>query len=302
MSAAACIAFAFFALFISQAFGHGRSEEMIRMLNAPPPDWLSIGAAIKVEPDVTAAKGGTDFRPRSGGATNSRNRVQIPSREIEIRLDYEIDWAGNNEAGIGASLSPDGTKLIVNSGLRPHLYEITPSGEHLEVPIQLPHVTYDKGLKGFITGWFWADDQTLIGEAEINTERGEFIENRIYVFFIKESVLSRLDLSGLGLPTTEGLRVTKIAADLTGLRLSLGDTEFAVKADLKSAPQPVEQRLHGNQGSVPAPENHSEPKKVPSTSPEPTTSEEQASSTPWSIVVVLIVAATGLLWLLKRRA
>ena len=35
----------------------------------------------------------------------------------------------------------------------------------------------------------------------------------------------------------------------------------------------------------------------------PTPNEESASSTPWSIIVVLIVAATGLLWLLlKRRA
>lgn len=33
----------------------------------------------------------------------------------------------------------------------------------------------------------------------------------------------------------------------------------------------------------------------------PTPSEEQTSSTPWSIIVVLIVAATGLLWLLVKK-
>jgi len=43
-------------------------------------------------------------------------------------------------------------------------------------------------------------------------------------------------------------------------------------------------------------------KKAPKTKSEPTPSEEPISSTPWSIIVVLIVAATGLLWLvLKKR-
>lgn len=46
----------------------------------------------------------------------------------------------------------------------------------------------------------------------------------------------------------------------------------------------------------------SAPKKAPETKPDATpTSEEPASSTPWSIIVVLIVAATGLLWLLFKR-
>lgn len=45
------------------------------------------------------------------------------------------------------------------------------------------------------------------------------------------------------------------------------------------------------------------PKKAPSTAPASSTpSEEPTSSTPWSIIVVLIVAASGLLWLfLKNR-
>jgi hypothetical protein len=44
------------------------------------------------------------------------------------------------------------------------------------------------------------------------------------------------------------------------------------------------------------------PKKAPSTEPPPSTpSEEPTSSTPWSVIVVLIVAATGLLWLLVKN-
>lgn len=42
-------------------------------------------------------------------------------------------------------------------------------------------------------------------------------------------------------------------------------------------------------------------KKAPKTKSEPTRSEEPTSSTPWSIIVVFIVAATGLLWLLLKR-
>lgn len=44
------------------------------------------------------------------------------------------------------------------------------------------------------------------------------------------------------------------------------------------------------------------PKKAPSTSPAPSTpSDEPASSTPWSVIIVLIMAATGLLWLLVKK-
>jgi hypothetical protein len=41
--------------------------------------------------------------------------------------------------------------------------------------------------------------------------------------------------------------------------------------------------------------------KAPQSKPTPTPSEEATSSTPWSIIVVLIVAAAGLLWLLLKR-
>ena len=43
------------------------------------------------------------------------------------------------------------------------------------------------------------------------------------------------------------------------------------------------------------------PKAIEAKPTATTPSEEHASSTPWSIIVVLIVAATGLLWLLLKR-
>jgi hypothetical protein len=43
------------------------------------------------------------------------------------------------------------------------------------------------------------------------------------------------------------------------------------------------------------------PKKSPEAKPAPTSSEQSTSKTPWSIIVVLIVAAIGLLWLLVKK-
>ena len=286
---------------VPMALGHAWSEQMKQELNAPPPDWLSIGAPIKVEPDGTTTKGEPKFRPRSGGVTNSRNRVQIPARGIEIRLDYEIDWSGDNDAGVGASLNPDGTKLIINSGMRSRVLEILPDGSHRAIELRLPHVTYDGGSKGFITGWSWADNQTLIGNAEIDTEQGEFIERRIYVFHVKESALSRLDLSALNLPTTEGLRVSKVGHELDRLSISVGNSEFTVKADLKSPPK-IEKKEADSPTAAPHVEPTQQASKAPGAKPTvPAPSEEHASSTPWGIIVLLTMAAGGLLWLLLKR-
>jgi hypothetical protein len=224
--------------FVLNAFGHGRSEEMSQMLNAPVPDWLSVCEPLKVM-SVSEHSFPTNllFRPRTGGAANSRNRVQIPDRGIEFQVDYQIDWTGNNSEGLGVSLSPDGSKLIVNSGTNPHLYEITTGGEHKEVPVRLPKVTYDPGQKGFITGWSWISDDILVGTAEITDERGhELLESRLYLYHLKKQLLTRLDMSELKLP--EGAEVMEIispSSDLEYLRIRLGENILTVKADIKSA-------------------------------------------------------------------
>jgi hypothetical protein len=289
------IAFALFALIVPHLFGHGWSDEMRHELNTPAPDWLVVGTSIKVHSAKQATPDESVYRPISGDSQSTRDRVTIPSRGIEIKVDFPIDWYR------GSSLSPDGIKLVINSGMKSSVLEIRPDGSYRDVKLRLPHVTYDAGFKGFITGWSWIDNNTLIGEAGIDTEEGEFIESRFYIFYVKEGVLSRLDLSGLGLPTTEGLTVTKVAADLTGFKLSLGDASFAVKADLKSVPQPAENQTDRNRGTVSVQENRAALKKSPELKPASPPSEEPISSTPWSVIAVLIVAASGLLWLLLKQ-
>ena len=288
-----------------EALAHGRSAEMIRMLNAPVPDWMSLAEPVKVEPiDEQSLPAAQSFRPRSGGATNSRDRVQIPKLGIEFQVNYSIDWTGNNAAGLGVSLSPDGIKLIVNSGATPHLYEIAPNGEHRELGIRLPNVTFDDGPKGFIYRWSWASNEVLIGLGEITDERGhELLEVRFYLFYLKEQALARLDLSALKLSEDlAGLEIAGIGRDFEHLRIRLGDREFAAKADLKSPP-----RLFRKPDSAPKLNTQSigqppAPKKAQESQPTKSTSgEEPSSSTPWSAIVVLIGAAIGLLWLLLKR-
>jgi hypothetical protein len=266
-------------------------------LNTTAPDWLVVGTSIKVGGAKQATTDESAYRPISGNSESTRDRVTILERGIEIKVDYPISWYK------GSSLSPDGTKLIINSGAESNVYEILSSGQHRQIELKLPRVTYDAGPKGFITGWSWADNNTLIGEAEIDNEKGEFLEKRIYIFHAKQSTLSRLDVSDLDLPTTEGLTVTNVAADLSGLKLSIGNSTFAVSVDLNSVPQPVELQKDRTQNSVSVPESHPAPKQAAETGPKPPQSNEPASSTPWSIIVMLILVAIGLLCLvLKRRS
>ncbi len=277
---------------------------MIRELNAPVPDWMSLAEPIKADPaEAQSLPSSLSFRPRSGGATNSRNRVQIPERGIEFQVDYPIDYTGDNAAGRGVSLSPDGKRLIVNSGTTSYLYEISPNGEHSEVPIKLPHITYDDGPKGFITKWSWAGDNLLVGRAEITDDAGhEILEGRLYVFYLKERALARLDLSSLDLPDKAGIEVVGIADDLGHLRIRSGGRDWAVKADLKSPPRLV---AKADQGPTPETSSITQPReatRAPGTSPSLSTPGERPSpSTRWLVWALAILAVIGLLWLLLKK-
>jgi hypothetical protein len=234
------LAFTFLSLCLGLCFetlAYGRSEEMLRELNAPVPKWLSLAESIKAEPiEEQSLPTALSFRPRSGGATNTRNKVQIPARGLEFSFDYSITWRGGSDEGHGVSLSPDEKMLLVNSGTTPHLYEITSDGKHQEIPIRLPNVTYDDRLKGFITGWSWVSNEALLGIAEITDERGhELIENRLYLFHLKEQALARLDLSALKLTDDDAnIEIVSIGEDLEHLRILAGDRELTLKANLKS--------------------------------------------------------------------
>ena len=284
---------------------HASSEKMTAELNAKKPDWLTVGVPIKAESVMSRPDDQIVFHSRSGGATNSRNRVQIPSRGIQFELDYEIDWSGNNEAGTGVSLSPDGRKLIINAGPASHLFEIEDNGSYREVPLQLPNVTYDEGIKGYLRGWSWVDDKTLVAQSEIMDESAhDIIESRIYVFYTKEKTLTRLDISALKINKSEGIEVVGFANDLNHIKLYIGGKLVVAKADLKSPPEIDVIKTDPEKALDP----FVDVKRVQPTPPEPkstpttTTSKAPASSRPWSIIAVLIVVASCLLWLrLKRR-
>lgn len=261
-------------------FAHGRSQEMVEMLNAPVPEWMSLADPIKVVPvEDESLPAATSFRLRSGGATNSRNRVQIPDRGIEFQVDYSIDWTGNNEEGLGVSLNTDGTMLMVNSGTTPHLYEITSDGKHREIPIRLPDVTYDDGLKGFITSWSWVGNEAVLGIAEITDERGhELIETRLYLFHLKEQALARLDLSALKLTEEDAnIEIVSIGEDLEHLRILAGDRELTLKANLKS------------------------PTKLASRDPETNQADTLNPSMVWLVIAVILVVTLAFGFIVIKR-
>jgi hypothetical protein len=65
--------------------------------------------------------------------------------------------------------------------------------------------------------------------------------------------------------------------------------------------QDASSRLRGlDAGKEPSSSQGMDPSKKPNTNPTSAPSEEPTSSTPWSTIVVLIVAAIGLLWLLLK--
>lgn len=104
----------------------------------------------------------------------------------------------------------------------------------------------------------------------------------------------------------EGLAVGRIkstnAVRPEAFGLPLGGTQPKVVSGESSAQSATNNRIQGKQVSKPPPVPVVQPPTPkPSEAKPVAASEEPASSTPWSIIVVLIVAALGLLWLLLKR-
>jgi len=75
--------------------------------------------------------------------------------------------------------------------------------------------------------------------------------------------------------------------------------QVAALSDAATGPQQSESSAPPNVNPPPSVQSPAA-KQAPETKPAPIPSEEPTSSTPWSIIVVLIMAATGLLWLLVK--
>jgi len=79
-----------------------------------------------------------------------------------------------------------------------------------------------------------------------------------------------------------------------------GSASSSPNGDATEPPVPQASRIQANPPTLSV--QSSSPKKAPEVKPTTSTpSEEPTSSTPWSVVAVLIVAATGLLWLLVKK-
>jgi hypothetical protein len=88
-----------------------------------------------------------------------------------------------------------------------------------------------------------------------------------------------------------------VASDLNHLKIIVGDSEFTVKADLKTPPE-IEKHQADVPKTTPPP---AAPKRSAPNATIPTLGEESTLPLPWSIIAVSIAAALALLWLLFKR-
>jgi hypothetical protein len=223
----------------TEIYAHGRSPAMTAELNAPVPGWMSLAEPIIAAPAPAQSNADTQiFRPRSGGATNSQNRVQVPAYGIDFAVPGGVDWRGTNKEGYGVSLNSSGTNLLINTGHKVLLYEVSSTGEFREKPIRLPYITYDAGLKGFIGRWAWAGDNVMVGHGEVADESGHtVVESRLYVWHVKEQALARLDFSALNLPIATDVDLIGVGQDLQHLRIRAEGEILLVRADLTAPPK-----------------------------------------------------------------
>jgi len=149
-----------------------------------------------------------------------------------------------------------------------------------------------------------------LGDAELSTQR---IESRVFVSIAGDVVRVR-ELPGLDLSKEADQAFYRKYFPLSGKQG--GYQSVSMKPDALKAlglvlpdwTKPIRVEVSEtvtSQSALKASSTHlvepPTPKKSPEATPSPTTpSEEPTSSTPWSIIVVLIVAATGLLWLLFK--
>jgi len=219
-------------VFMLTAMVHGWATEAEENfdLNGNPPEWLKFGEPIKVYPSKEKVDPSM-VRSRSGDIKHTRNKVTILNRNIEVTLpdDFPITL------GVGASLSPDGTKLIINSGDRIKAFEIRKDGSYHPMEIDVPHVTYDTTERGWISNWSWIDNETLMGEAEITDRFGHItLESRIYLYNVKTKILAQLDLSAFRKTHPDGVSIAGIGKDLNSLQFGTGEAAFKAKADMRS--------------------------------------------------------------------
>jgi hypothetical protein len=126
---------------------------------------------------------------------------------------------------------------------------------------------------------------------------------------IASKVLSKRSASLFPLATQRALAVLGASGDkkhIPQIKIFASNPQILIRTAAESALTSLERTPHEESGASAQKSSFlqpSTPKKASEAKPTPTTPiEEPAESTPWSLIVVLIVAALGLLcWLLKRR-
>lgn len=106
-------------------------------------------------------------------------------------------------------------------------------------------------------------------------------------------------------PRRGGIGLVRCSGDAWRSSMGADESDFWVqtldsKTGNESRPETQAQQVPGKGVNAPI-TTHSEASSASEAKPAPPPSKEPTSSTPWSIIVVLIVAALGLLWLLVKK-
>jgi len=223
-------------------YSHGIGEDHIDLLNSPAPDWLTVTGPLVAKPiedGIDTVQQNNFRRVLTNEVQNTRYSVTIPHLGVNFETDYPIFYSFNPDVGSGVSLSPDEKTLLTNSGRKVRFYDVSDKDDIVELDIEVPSVTYDEGEKGIILSWSWGSNDILVGDATIESPDGHDVtETRLYLYDIKDKVLTRLDLSNLKHDTNpEGRYVYDLVSvnkNLNEIIVSVNGIKHLLSADLKS--------------------------------------------------------------------
>ena len=220
-----------------------------------------------------------------------------------------VDWLNDNQghpiAGILGDTAAQGTlNYLVDGIFRGRMLGAADAVGEQEMESML---RFYAGNPAQTSEGSWQTTNTMLfvfGDRVLNTLATK-VPDRIDAFYKAVQDARKSAQSGPG-PDEEVIPDAErpTAEQLRAYEASFGKLEELVtkgalpKSDPKRQPTPTQASVIPP--AVPA--VPTAPKKAPSTAPAPSTpSEEPTSSTPWSVIIVLIVAATGLLWLLVKK-
>jgi hypothetical protein len=227
----------------------GHSEPYRQFLNQPKPTWLNLGEPVIADVCNESAIRNIISNKDDDIVEVTQHEIRLPKKGIKINFgEYSIiDWSSSDNPR-NKYLSPDGTKLIVNLGTYHHIYRILDQGKYEETKLDYPLLTFDMKRRGIISDWRWGTDEVLIGDASIeNPETGKEEGRYIYIYYLEEKILSRLDIQGLSSESAKSINIEDVNRDKEGnafIKIRCDGKEMILQANLMRRPRIIEPAMN----------------------------------------------------------